>query len=50
MFDVRQVRAVATVQHVRKPYWFERFNWFATSEKCARALRGVPTLHFHPIV
>lgn len=31
------MRAVATAQHVRKPFWFERFNWFITSEKCARA-------------
>ena len=22
----------AVVQQVRKPYWFERFNWFVSSE------------------
>ena len=34
------MRAVATAQHVRKPLWFERFNWFITSEKCARTQLG----------
>ncbi|KAK9837244.1 hypothetical protein WJX81_001363 [Elliptochloris bilobata] len=30
--QLTKVRAVATVQHVRKPFWFEKFNWFITSE------------------
>jgi predicted ribosome quality control (RQC) complex YloA/Tae2 family protein len=27
-----QVKAVAAVQQLRKPAWFEKFNWFVTSE------------------
>lgn len=30
--DDVQVKKVAAVQHVRKPYWFERFHWFVSSE------------------
>jgi len=27
-----QVKAVNTAQTLRKPHWFEKFNWFVTSE------------------
>ena len=27
-----QVKAVNTTQQLRKPQWFEKFNWFVTSE------------------
>ena len=27
-----QVKAVTSAQQLRKPHWFEKFNWFATSE------------------
>lgn len=26
------MKAVAAVQQLRKPAWFEKFNWFVTSE------------------
>ena len=27
-----QVKAVNATQQLRKPHWFEKFNWFVTSE------------------
>ena len=27
-----QVKAVTSAQQLRKPHWFEKFNWFVTSE------------------
>ena len=27
-----QVKAVTSTQQLRKPHWFEKFNWFVTSE------------------
>jgi predicted ribosome quality control (RQC) complex YloA/Tae2 family protein len=34
----RQVKKAAVVQQIRKPYWFEKFNWFIS--RCARPLAG----------
>ncbi|KAL0022374.1 hypothetical protein WJX77_005710 [Trebouxia sp. C0004] len=30
--QLSQVRTKTAIQHVRKPLWFEKFNWFVTSE------------------
>lgn len=30
--QLSQVRSKQAIQHVRKPHWFEKFNWFVTSE------------------
>ena len=30
--QLSQVRTKTAIQHVRKPHWFEKFNWFVTSE------------------
>ena len=30
--QLSQVRSKTAIQHVRKPPWFEKFNWFVTSE------------------
>ena len=30
--QLSQVRTKSAIQHVRKPHWFEKFNWFVTSE------------------
>ena len=30
--QLSQVRSKTAIQHVRKPHWFEKFNWFITSE------------------
>ncbi len=32
MRRVQVQQRAAVVQQVRKPYWFERFNWFLSSE------------------
>lgn len=30
--QLSQVRTKSAIQHVRKPLWFEKFNWFVSSE------------------
>ena len=30
--QLSQVRTKTAIQHVRKPHWFEKFNWFVSSE------------------
>ncbi|KAL3145238.1 hypothetical protein ABBQ32_000984 [Trebouxia sp. C0010 RCD-2024] len=30
--QLSQVRIKTAIQHVRKPHWFEKFNWFVSSE------------------
>lgn len=32
MHHVSQAAAVATIQQMRKAHWFEKFNWFISSE------------------
>ncbi|XP_047338273.1 ribosome quality control complex subunit NEMF isoform X2 [Impatiens glandulifera] len=31
-FQLSQEKAVATISHMRKVHWFEKFNWFISSE------------------
>jgi predicted ribosome quality control (RQC) complex YloA/Tae2 family protein len=30
--DLKEVKLKASIQKLRSPYWFEKFNWFITSE------------------
>ena len=30
--EIRQVKVTATITKLRKPYWFEKFLWFVSSE------------------
>ena len=30
--QLSQVRTATAAQHLRKSHWFEKFNWFVTSE------------------
>ncbi|XWS53474.1 hypothetical protein CRYUN_Cryun10bG0004300 [Craigia yunnanensis] len=32
--QLSQEKSVATISHMRKVHWFEKFNWFISSENC----------------